>query len=132
MTAPGIQRKVRQHDNELASIYEIRHDHGEELREIRTILADHGATLAEHGRKLDEVLELLRGRSGQAGYANGSRTRKVVPCWGTVRNSMRPLCASRIAAVIAKPRPVPPRLRMRCGSVRPGSALWNRSNTCTA
>lgn len=76
MTVPDIQRKVRQHDNELVAIYEILTDHGKDLREIKVTLAghsakleDHGRTLAEHGRKLDdfgakldEVLALLRGR----------------------------------------------------------------------
>ncbi|MGH3906581.1 MAG: hypothetical protein ACRDTE_20730 [Pseudonocardiaceae bacterium] len=55
MGSPELQRKVRQHDNDLAAIYEILTEHGDDLTEIKLTLADHGAKLADHGAKLAEV-----------------------------------------------------------------------------
>src|SRR5437763_6355011 len=47
-------------------------------------------------------------QTGLLRHASGSRTRKVVPCRGAVCNSIRPLWAAKIAAVIARPIPAPP------------------------
>jgi hypothetical protein len=91
MGSPELKRKVRQHDNDLAAIYEIVAGHSDDLIEIKATLAEHGSMLAEHGAmlaehgaklaevdwkldhlsstvaeqgtKLDELLALLRGRT---------------------------------------------------------------------
>lgn len=78
MATPELQRKVRQHDNDLEAIYEIVSGHSEDLIEIKATLTEHGSMLAEHGSmlaeigskvdeqgaKLDELLTLLRGGPG--------------------------------------------------------------------
>ncbi len=53
MGSPELKRKVRQHDNDLAAIYEIVAGHSDDLIEIKATLAEHGSKLAEHGSKLD-------------------------------------------------------------------------------
>lgn len=54
MGSPELQRKVRQHDNELLAVYDILNGHSDDLTEIKATLAEHGSTLAEHGVKLDD------------------------------------------------------------------------------
>lgn len=94
MASPEIQRKVRQHDNDVAAIYEIVTGHSEdlaqlkedltevkedltevredlaevreELSEVREDLTGVKTTLAEHGSKLDELLALLRDGLGRS------------------------------------------------------------------
>jgi chromosome segregation ATPase len=87
MSLPEIQRKVRQHDNDVAAIYEIVSGHSEDLAqlkedltevrgdltevrgnlsEVREDLTGVKATLAEHGSKLDELLALLRDGLGRS------------------------------------------------------------------
>jgi hypothetical protein len=63
MASPAeIERKVRQLDNDVQSIYELlatidatQKRQGNRLNEIAT-------SQAEHGEKLDTILELLRGK----------------------------------------------------------------------
>ena len=84
MTTPaGIQKKIRQLDNDVQAIYELltgiqatqtrqgnrleeiaatQAEHSAVLTEHGTMLASHSTMLAENGRKLDTVLEILRTR----------------------------------------------------------------------
>lgn len=69
MTSPAeIERKVRQLDNDVQSIYELltaieatQKRQGNRLNEIAATQADHGAKLDSQGEKLDAILDLLRG-----------------------------------------------------------------------
>jgi len=69
MTGPvEIERKVRQLDNDVQSIYELlatidatQKRQGNRLNEIAATQSDHGQKLDDHGQKLDAILELLRG-----------------------------------------------------------------------
>ncbi len=77
-----IERKVRQLDNDVRSIYEMlstitstQTRHGNRLNEIAAVQSDHGQKLDDqgqklddqgqklddHGQKLDAILDLLRG-----------------------------------------------------------------------
>lgn len=84
MTTPAeVERKVRQLDNDVSSIYELldnlntnvtkmagaqlrqgsRLDQIEDrLNRVDGKLAEHGTALAEHGAKLDRLIELLEQR----------------------------------------------------------------------
>jgi len=81
-TPAGIQKKIRQLDNDVQAIYELltgiqatQTRQGNRLEEISAtqaehsaVLAEHSAVLAEHGGKLDTVLEILR-----SGWPGGAR-----------------------------------------------------------
>ncbi len=67
--SPELERTVRQPDNDVAAIYTTiaelagtQRRQGARLEEIATTQAEHSAVLAEHGGKLDVVLEILRAR----------------------------------------------------------------------
>lgn len=71
---PELERKVRQLDNDVQSIYVMLADisstqrrQGKRMDEIAgtqaeqgATLAKHGAMLTDHGKKLDTIIELLR------------------------------------------------------------------------
>jgi hypothetical protein len=66
--AAEVERKVRQLDNDVQSIYELlatmeatQKRQGNRLNEIANAQAEMASTQAEHGEKLDAILELLRG-----------------------------------------------------------------------
>lgn len=84
MSAAEIERKIRQHDNDLTEVYQMlaqisgtQARHGNRLDELAAKLAEHDARFDAHDarfdahdarfdtvdRKLDEVLEILRDRS---------------------------------------------------------------------
>ncbi|MFC0112296.1 hypothetical protein [Kibdelosporangium aridum] len=73
MASPAeIERKVRQLDNDVQSIYELlatieatQKRQGNRLNEIAATQAETTATLADHGEKLDTILELLRGNQSK-------------------------------------------------------------------
>ena len=67
-TPPEIARKVRQLDIDVQAIYEMlagisatQHRQGNRLEEIAAGQTDLATAQAEHGTKLDVILELLRG-----------------------------------------------------------------------
>ena len=67
-TPPEIARKVRQLDHDVQAIYEMlagisatQQRQGNRLEEIAAAQAELATTQAEHGTKLDAILELLRG-----------------------------------------------------------------------
>lgn len=74
-----IERKVRQLDNDVQSLYELlgrieatQRRQGNRLDEIATAQAEmattqatHGEMLSGHGEKLDAILDLLRGNQSQ-------------------------------------------------------------------
>lgn len=53
MASPEIQRKVRQHDNDLEAIYGILREHSDALTEIRTKLSAHDARFDSHDARFD-------------------------------------------------------------------------------
>jgi len=67
--SPELERKVRQLDNEVAAtdtmIAELagtQRRHGTQLEEISAMQTEHSGSLAQHGVKLDAILEILRAR----------------------------------------------------------------------
>ncbi|MFJ6677457.1 hypothetical protein ACIQMJ_40705 [Actinosynnema sp. NPDC091369] len=63
MTSPAeLERKVRQLDNDVQSIYEMLATIEATQKRQGNRLAEIADTQAEHGSKLDAILELLRGR----------------------------------------------------------------------
>jgi chromosome segregation ATPase len=80
VASPETQRRMRQHDNDVAAIYEIVSGHSEDLGQLREDLTEVRedlsearedltgvkATLVEHGSKLDELLTLLRDKPGRS------------------------------------------------------------------
>ncbi|SDD68592.1 hypothetical protein [Actinokineospora iranica] len=63
MTSPAeLERKVRQLDNDVQSIYEMLATIEATQKRQGNRLAEIATSQAEHGAKLDAILELLRGR----------------------------------------------------------------------
>jgi len=67
--SPELERKVRQLDNDVAAIYTMiaelagtQRRHGTQLEEISAMQTEHSGSLAQHGVKLDAILEILRAR----------------------------------------------------------------------
>ncbi|WP_158842636.1 hypothetical protein [Saccharothrix deserti] len=66
MASPAeVERKVRQLDNDVQSVYEMLATIEATQKRQANRLAEIATTQAEHGTKLDEILRLLRG--GPAG-----------------------------------------------------------------
>ena len=63
MTSPAeLERKVRQLDNDVQSIYEMLATIEATQKRQGNRLAEIADAQAEHGAKLDAILELLRGK----------------------------------------------------------------------
>jgi len=67
--SPELERKVCQLDNDVAAtdtmIAELagtQRRHGSQLEEVSATQTEHSGSLAEHGVKLDAILEILRAR----------------------------------------------------------------------
>jgi hypothetical protein len=66
MTGPvEIERKVRQLDNDVQSIYELLATIDATQKRQGNRLGEIAATQSDHGQKLDAILELLRGNQSQ-------------------------------------------------------------------